>query len=916
MPFDSVRLAGIPDFSIETKPSPTSRRVPDTIRVCRLAEVRGIFRNQLTFPVRSTPRSIFPLAALFATLAAGQLTAADAPVSFNRDIQPILAENCYHCHGPDAEQRKGGLRLDLRDSAFAAGKSGLVAIVSGKPDDSELLARIFSHDPEEVMPSPKSNRTLTAAQKDLLKRWIAEGAPWAEHWAFVPPQRPAVPSSVSQLSALNSQLPLHPIDAFIRARLATEKISPAPTATPRELIRRVSLDLTGLPPTPAEVDSFERASIANPQSAYENLVDRLLASPRYGERWAWDWLDLARYADTDGFQGDPERTMWPWRDWVVNALNSNMPFDQFTVEQLAGDLLPAATREQKIASGFHRNNMFNGEGGRIAEETRVENVFDRVETTATVWLGLTFTCNRCHDHKFDPLTHQDYFALYDIFNQLSENGSASFGGGRGGQVAPILDLSTDTERAAVKTAQAAIDALGKEIETFELTKFPRPEGKPVTDSPAAIKLPGNLFATHARPAPSRRDINGLLEALPYFRDTEPDPAYAALLQKQIDLIRVRNAANSSITKVMIMDQLAKPRDTFVLSKGNYESKTDLKVLGRVPAIFATPVPPAVGGVPSPRAEPDRLNRLDLARWLVSPANPLAARVTVNRAWQAFFGTGLVKTAEDFGVQGERPSHPELLDWLSTELVARGWDMKALHRLVVTSATYRQSSRATPAAHERDPENRLLARGPRYRLPSWMIRDQALTASGLLIEQPGGPSVKPYQPPGIWEEATFGKKNYTQDHGDALYRRSLYVFWRRIVGPTTFFDAGARQVCTVKVARTNTPLHALVTLNDPAYVEAARVLAQRVLAESPSDSARLTAAYRLATARPPSAAETKILTTRLATLRKQFAADPTAARDLSAIGEYARPTTLDSVEHAAWTSLCLILLNLDETLSKE
>ena len=840
------------------------------------------------------------LLALAALLAAPGLPAAE--IDFSRDIQPILAENCYHCHGPDAPHRKAGLRLDQRDAAFAGGKSELAAIVPGKPDASELILRILSHDPEEVMPSPDSNRKLTEAQKDLLRRWVAEGAQWAEHWAFLPPVRPAVPPIAPRPSPL---APSNPIDAFVRARLAQEKISPAPAATREELIRRVSLDLNGIPPTPAEIAAFVADRTPD---AYEKVVDRLLASPRYGERWAWDWLDVARYADTNGFQGDPERTMWPWRDWVVNALNTNMPFDQFSVEQLAGDLLPNATRDQKIASGFHRNAMYNGEGGRIAEETRVENIFDRVETTATVWLGLTFNCTRCHDHKFDPLKQTDYFAFFDVFNQMSETGGAS-GSSRGGQILPILDLSTDAERDTLKAAQAQLDALTPAIDAYELKKFPRPEGKPVSDSPAAIKLPGNLYATHAKVLPARRAVVGLLEALPHFRDTEPDPAYVTLLETSLAAVRARDAAAANITKVMVMDQLEKPRETFVLSKGNYEAKTDVRVEGHVPEIFQRY--PAAGNAPTAR-----MNRLDLARWLVSPENPLAARTTVNRAWQAFFGTGFVKTAEDFGVQSERPSHPELLDWLAAEYVATGWDTKKLHRLIVTSATYRQSSRATAELHERDPENRLLARGPRYRMPSWMIRDQALHAAGLLVEKPGGPSVKPYQPPGIWEEATFGQKNYEQDHGEALYRRSLYVFWRRIVGPTTFFDSGPRQVCTVKVARTNTPLHALVTLNDPAYVEAARVMAQRLLADrSVADATRVDTAFRLATAHLPTPAERQILLSRLAKLRADFTADPTAARDLSAIGEAPRPTALDPVEHAAWTTLCLLVLNLDETLSK-
>ena len=847
------------------------------------------------------PRVLLSALSLVA-IASFSRAAAPAPVSFDRDIQPILAENCYHCHGPDAPHRKAGLRLDQRDAAFAGGKSELAAIVPGKPDASELILRILSHDPEEVMPSPDSNRKLTEAQKDLLRRWVAEGAQWAEHWAFLPPVRPAVPPIAPRPSPL---APSNPIDAFVRARLAQEKISPAPAATREELIRRVSLDLNGIPPTPAEIAAFVADRTPD---AYEKVVDRLLASPRYGERWAWDWLDVARYADTNGFQGDPERTMWPWRDWVVNALNTNMPFDQFSVEQLAGDLLPNATRDQKIASGFHRNAMYNGEGGRIAEETRVENIFDRVETTATVWLGLTFNCTRCHDHKFDPLKQTDYFAFFDVFNQMSETGGAS-GSSRGGQILPILDLSTDAERDTLKAAQAQLDALTPAIDAYELKKFPRPEGKPVSDSPAAIKLPGNLYATHAKVLPARRAVVGLLEALPHFRDTEPDPAYVTLLETSLAAVRARDAAAANITKVMVMDQLEKPRETFVLSKGNYEAKTDVRVEGHVPEIFQRY--PAAGNAPTAR-----MNRLDLARWLVSPENPLAARTTVNRAWQAFFGTGFVKTAEDFGVQSERPSHPELLDWLAAEYVATGWDTKKLHRLIVTSATYRQSSRATAELHERDPENRLLARGPRYRMPSWMIRDQALHAAGLLVEKPGGPSVKPYQPPGIWEEATFGQKNYEQDHGEALYRRSLYVFWRRIVGPTTFFDSGPRQVCTVKVARTNTPLHALVTLNDPAYVEAARVMAQRLLADrSVADATRVDTAFRLATAHLPTPAERQILLSRLAKLRADFTADPTAARDLSAIGEAPRPTALDPVEHAAWTTLCLLVLNLDETLSK-
>ena len=839
---------------------------------------------------------------LLALLGVVSSTVAAEQIDFNRQIRPILADACFHCHGPDAASREAKLRLDERDGLYRV-RDGVAVVVPGKPEESELLHRIVSSHEDEVMPPPRAARQLKPEEKDLLRRWVAEGAPWGRHWSFSPPVVAAQPQVPERRGWRSTPQVRNPVDAFVVARLQREGLAPSPEAPRAALLRRVSLDLTGLPPAPEELDAFLADSRPD---AYERQVDRLLASPRYGERWAWDWLDAARYADTNGFQGDPERTMWPWRDWVVNALNANQPFDRFSIEQLAGDLLPEATREQRIASGFHRNNMFNGEGGRIPEETRVENVFDRVETTGAIWLGLTLSCARCHDHKYDPVTQRDYYALYDIFNQMSEAGRAA--GGRSGAIAPVLDLSTPAEAAAVRKAQAAVDALVPEIERFELTKFPRPEGKPVIDSPSAQRLPGNLPATHARTEVRRRSLDGLLEALPFFRDTEPDPAYVKLLQRHIAALRARDRANDNITRVMIMDQLPEPRETFVLNRGSYEAKTETKVYGAVPALFR----PA-GPEPGPG---NRLNRLDLARWLVSPANPLAARTTVNRAWQAFFGHGFVKTAEDFGVQGDPPSHPELLDWLSADFVAHGWDVKRLHRQIVTSATYRQSSRVGAALRERDPENRLLARGPRHRMPSWMIRDQALAAAGLVNLATGGPSIRPYQPAGIWEEATFGKKTYVEDEGDALHRRSLYVFWRRIVGPTTFFDAGARQVCTLKVPITNTPLHALVTLNDPAYVEAARVMAQRVLSAAGDDAARLRFAFRLVTARTPAAAEEGVLSARLGRLRADFARDSDAARLLSAAGASPRPAGLAVTEHAVWTALCSLLLNLDETLCKE
>jgi hypothetical protein len=795
-----------------------------------------------------------------------------AEIDFSRDIQPILSENCYHCHGQDANERKADLRLDVEKDAKAAG-----AVVAGKSHESSLIERIFSDDPDEVMPTPKSNRKLTEAQKQRLKQWIDEGAKWGKHWAFERIERPKVPANGAK----------NPIDAFVRAKLAEKGLKPSPQAAPETLLRRVSLDLIGLPPTPDEM-----------KQDYDKEVERLLNSPRFGERWGWDWLDAARYADTNGYQGDPERTMWPWRDWVVKAINENMRYDQFTIWQLAGDLVPNPTQEHRLATGFNRNHMINGEGGRIAEETRVENVMDRVETTSTVWLGLTMGCSKCHDHKFDPLTMRDYYALYDVFNQTSEDGK-----GRSGQAAPAMDISTPAELERVKKATEKVNAIALEVEAFELKKFPRPEGKPLTESDA-IKLPGNLPSYIAKTEPKNRGVDPLLEAVSYFKDK--DAHYSKLLQKLLAAVRERVSASNAVTKVMVMDTLPQPRETFVLEKGAYDKPTATKAVFAVPASL----PPMAKDAPR--------NRLGLAQWIVSRDNPLTARVTVNRFWQAFFGVGLVKTAEDFGVQGEVPLHRELLDWLSAEFIESGWDVKALMRLIVKSETYCQSSKFNGSSFkvsEIDPENRYLARGPRFRMPSWMIRDQALFVSGLLKEQLGGPSVKPYQPEGIWEEATFGKKSYVQDHGDALYRRTLYTFWRRIVGPTMLFDNAARQTCVVKASRTNTPLHALVTLNDTTFVEAARSLAQRILlANRDSEDSTLRHAFRLVTYREPSKDEMVLLMTQLGKLRGLQTKE--SAAKLLTTGESKRDESLEVTEHAAWTGLCLLLLNLDEVVTKE
>lgn len=812
------------------------------------------------------------------------LSASAAEVRFSRDILPILSDNCFQCHGPDAKARKGKLRLDTEAGAHR--KTDPV-IVAGKGAESELIARVTSHDNDEMMPPPKSARTLTPRQIDLLKRWIDEGAKWGRHWAFEPVTQPPIPA------VRNETWPRNPIDRFVLARLEEVGLSPSAEAEKTALIRRVSLDLTGLPPTPEAVDAF--LTDRSP-GAYENLVDRLLASPQYGERMVWEWLDAARYADSNGYQGDGERTMWPWRDWAIDALNRNMPFDRFTTEQLAGDLLPGASIPQKLATGFCRNHMINGEGGRIPEENRVDYVMDMAETTGTIWLGLTFNCCRCHDHKFDPITQRDYYSLFAFFNQTPVNG-----GDGSPQSPPAITAPSADQARMLEASTGRLSSAVKEVEDLEQRVLPRPVGRPASESPKATVLKPEILALLKVPA-GQRDRGQLAQLEKHWAAAEP--AYATLLKKQREVIEARDGLVGSFARVMVMEDMSKPRETFILTRGSYEkpaTKVDAAVPGTMPPLPAN----------APR------NRLGLARWITANENPLTARVTVNRAWQQFFGIGLVKTTEDFGVQGELPSHPELLDWLASEFIRSGWDVKALHRLIVTSATYRQSSRVSPALIERDPLNRLLARGARFRLPAWMIRDQALAASGLLVDKVGGPPVKPYQPSGVWEEATFGTKKYVQDHGEALYRRSVYTFWRRIVGPTEFFDSAPRQTCVVKPTRTNTPLHALTTLNDPTFVEAARALAERVLKSNDAQpAARVERMFRVVLGRKPSAEETQVLVASLNRVQREFAGQREAAKQFLSVGESQRAQAIDPIEHAAYTALASAIFNLDEALVRE
>jgi len=837
-------------------------------------------------------------------------TCVGGEVDFSRDIRPILSNTCFHCHGPDANTREADLRLDQREGLFSS-PSGVAIVTPGKPEASELLRRITANDPDEHMPPAESNLSLSADEIAKIRQWIEEGASYKQHWAFEAPLAkappvidPAVALLLKNQPKLKPQAdrlaawPRNPIDHFVLSRLATEGMAPAEAADKLRLLRRVTLDLTGLPPTIEQIEAFHADQSPG---AYERVVDRLLASQHYGERMAWNWLDAARYADSNGFQGDPERTMWPWRDWVVDAMNNNMPFDQFTIEQLAGDLLPEATVPQRIATGFNRNHMHNGEGGRIAEETRIENVIDRAEATATVWLGMTLTCCRCHDHKFDPLSQQEYYEFFAFFNNTSENGS-----GRGGQLAPAIDAPTTEQSARLKklqqqASQSAGEATEQEkaFPPFVGVEAEEPPEPPPAEGYKGPLVPQAIVAILAK-KPGARSSAEIKQLADHFRPSSA--AYAQILMRQKQAIDEIARIKKSIPRVMIMDDLPKPRDTFMLTRGAYD-KPGEKVTAGVPTVFP------------PLSAESTANRLVLANWLVDPAHPLTARVTVNRYWQTFFGVGLVKTSEDFGVQGERPSHPDLLDYLATDFIASGWDVKAMHKQIVMSATYRQSARTTPEQSEADPENRLLGRGPRFRMPSWMIRDHALAASGLLVEELGGPSVKPYQPGGVWAEATFGRKKYVQDHGDALYRRSLYTFWRRIVGPAMFFDAAKRQTCSVNVSRTNTPLHALAVLNDITYVEAARTLAQRVLQEKETTEHRLAMAFQLAVSRSPTKAETAILTQRYNALHQQYQEAPAEAAKLLGVGESKRDETLDPIDHAAYLGVCMLLFNLDEALNK-
>ena len=1013
-------------------------------------------------------------------------------IDFQRQVRPILSDNCFLCHGPDKGTRMAELRLDMKDGAMAARKNG-VPILPGKPDESLLIKRIFSDDPGYRMPPVFSHKTLSTEQKDILRKWIEQGAPWKEHWSFIPPSRAALPEVKDATWART------PIDRFLLARMENEGLTPNPEADRRTLIRRVTLDLTGLPPGPDEVEAF--AKDRSP-TAYENLVDRLLASPRYGEHRARYWLDAARYADSQGLHIDNYREMWPYREWVINAFNHNMPFDQFTIEQLAGDLLPNATLEQKIASGFHRCNVTTNEGGSIPAEVEAMYAKDRADTTGIVWLGLTVGCATCHDHKFDPIKQKEYYSLTSFFRnttQLALDGNipdtpptvvvprqedwkrwtdlsveranlretiakrqavndAPFEKWLNRTNPPIALYSLQSVMAALKAdplpgelpkgvtvgegppglskalhfeKEASLELDGRVVEVDkpftiatwiyvpkEKTGFTiasqseepkegkrhgwtlslnggqlgvsgrapelrmiapaagnadgkyisaRPAGdyelkaetwyhlqftydgsrsrkglslyvngvfvptygtgednNPLTESiaaPARLKLQGSavagfkLLGIHEdevqaellyaadRAAAGDRDASHKL--FTYEVDAKARKAVARL--REVDAERTAIARNGGVTFVMQERADTEPV-AHVLYRGQYDQMRD-EVHPGVPAVL----PPMAQSLPR--------NRLGLAKWIVDPANPLTARVTVNRFWQELFGTGIVKTAEDFGAQGEPPSHPQLLDWLALEFRDSGWDVKKLFRLMVTSAAYRQSAVASDDKVRKDPDNRLLARGPRFRMDAEMVRDCALQVSGLLRPEIGGPSVKPYQPVNIWETVAMEQSNtrfYKQDSGEKLYRRSMYTFWKRSAPPPSMdiFNAPSRETCIVRRERTNTPLQALVTMNDPQFVEAARSLAQHALSQSRENVAgqvNFMAARLMSRELEPK--EMSIVLGSYRDYLSYYDGKPQDAEKLLSVGEAKTDTSLPKPQFAAMTMVANELMNLDEVLVK-
>ena len=819
-------------------------------------------------------------------------------VNFNRDIRKVLSDNCFKCHGPDEKERKGGkkgarLRLDTPEGA-QMDLGGRQAIVPGHPEKSELVKRITSTDTDEKMPPPESGKKLTQAEITALQNWIKGGAAYTKHWSYVKPVRPPLPKVKNARWAKND------VDLFILERLERENLKPSPEADRAALIRRVSLDLTGLPPTPDEVKEFLNDKKAN---AFGRLVDRLLAKESFGEHWARWWLDQARYADSAGYADDPARTIWAFRDYVIRAFNKNMPFDEFTIEQLAGDLLENPTEEQLIATAFHRNTMTNNEGGTSDEEFRNVAIVDRVNTTMSVWMGTTMACAQCHTHKYDPITNEDYFRMFAILNNTEDADRSD--------ESPNYTIWTKEQKEQRKVLESEIASFQKTVTTFtpELEAAEKNWEKDLTErlewEPKLEQSPRELAGIPTR-------IIEMVRTRKNFDRDELKKFYltiTAALEKERRTLAAKKKEYDGmkpVTTVPVLHELAKDnrRKTHMQMRGNY------LVLGKE---VSEGLPPSFG---VPMRE-ENVTRMTLAKWLVSPDNPLTARVIVNRLWESIFGIGIVRTSEDFGLQGEAPSHPELLDYLATEFVRERWDVKHMLKLMVTSAAYRQSSRVTPELVAEDPDNRLLARGPRFRLSAETIRDQALFVSGLLSPKMYGPPVKPPQPK-LGLSAAFGSAtDWDTSAGEDRYRRALYTTWRRSnpYPSMATFDAPNREVCTVRRDRSNTPLQALVTMNDPVYVEAAQALARRMVAAGPTAEERVKRGFELCVSREPTKAEMAKIVELFENARLRYAYSPQDALNVATkpIGE--APKGVELADLAAWTVVGNVLLNLDETLMK-
>ncbi len=831
---------------------------------------------------------------LFSNRALAQQT-----LDFNRDIRPLLSENCFFCHGQDGNQREADLRLDQARSALDSG-----AIVPGDSEASSLIERIDSDDPDFIMPPPEANRQLSPEQKKRLRQWIDEGGKYEKHWAFSAPQRPTPPSTKLNDWAKN------PIDQFVLSKLESRGLSPSPQADRSTLIKRLSIDLLGLPPTIEEVDAF----VSDPDpAAYEKLVDRMLANPHYGERLALPWLDAARYSDSNGFQQDGDTWQWIWRDWVVRAINDDLPFDQFTIWQVAGDLLPDATPDQKIASGFNRNHMLNGEGGAIAEEQRFVNLFDRVDTTSTTWLGLTMACAQCHDHKYDPVTQKDYYQFLDAFNRVPESGTPQRQSSRIRVGKPFLELPTAENKKHIAALEKKISDLQSACDSATDLAYTAWKLGINSDGDASdlTGLPAGLVAILKIEDAARSDEQktSLETGLRKHFETTALKQFAKQVPAMVEQNKIKqqlsNYRGDQIPRVMIMSD-DKPRKSHILARGEY-LKPGKEVSFNTPAFL----PPLPKGAPK--------NRLGLAQWLVAPENPLVARVQMNRVWQYFLGASIVNSPENLGVQSEFPIHRDLLDWLAVEFRTGGWSMKRMNRLILTSATYQQSSRVTPDHLTKDPGNQFYGRASRFRMPSMILRDWALASSDLLVQRVGGPPVYPYQPDNVWEPLAITKERdftYPASAGEDLYRRSLYTFWRRTVGPANMFDASNRQACRVRNSETSTPLHALTTLNDPTWVEAARCLAASSLQHAKSLEPQLVYAFRKVLCRTPTTKDLQRLSRAHQKQLEIYQSDETAALALLSIGQAKRNTELQAPQHAAMTAVCLALLNLDEALTRE